>query len=488
MNRPVLSTIALLCIAVFAGPASSDFYHRAPDVLPGLLPEMYTADFWISKVKNPDEVVLTSAAIRKMNESYMTRMKAPDLFKDADKDRVPNPDDLNRWPGRYIVIPDLSSMTSAQVAAATRNEVVKDVDFMRGKYSKNVIGLSAAEFEAFGNMLGIGYADWELDRFEKEMAVDLIGDTVTPLVGITVRDARLRIVPTFTGEQIGIMDNMKTRWDVWNVGLVRIGTRVSVLHSSRSGGYVFALTPEGFGWIQSEDVAFASEEEISTFSRSSDFVVCTGDRVPFYSDEKCRFASGWMRLGDRLPLASKENSRLISVPVRKTNGNLSMEHVWLAEDADVHAGWMPYTRRNIAVIGFKMLGNPYDWTMAWYGRNHETTLRDLFACFGFELPFNAELFTFYSDNDTRVVRPNGGKEEQYKTILSNEPLLTIQTCGGGHSQLFLGEYNGEPFVLDTHGYGYEKDGERYEIRRLTVSDMSLPEYFLKTNFTFCVLK
>ena len=107
---------------------------------------------------------------------------------------------------------------------------------------------------------------------------------------------------------------------------------------------------------------------------------------------------------------------------------------------------------------------------------------------GFQLPFNAELFTFFGDN-TRVVRPSEGKEAQYRAIFANEPFVTIQTCGGGHSQLFLGEYNGEPIVLDTHGYQYVgEDGKEYLIRRLVVGNMTQPAYFLKTNFSFVELK
>lgn len=379
-------------------------------------------------------------------------------------------------------------LTQKQLAEVIRAEVGADIDFMRGKYSKNVLGLKTVEFKEFGNMLGIKYTDWELDRFEKEMARDLISDTPTLLDAVTVCDARLRIVPSLTPEQVGLMENGKTRWDVWNVNIVRIGSPVIVLHSSRSGGYVYVLSGEGYGWIRSEEAAFSSKAEIQKYTNPVEFVVCTGDRVPYYSDQSCRYASGWMRLGDRLPLASRANLRLILAPVRKANGRFATEQAWLAKDADVHVGWLPYTRRNVATTVFKLLGNPYDWSMAWYGRNHETTLRDLFACFGFELPFNADLFTFYSDVNPRVIRPAEGRDAQYKAILANEPFITIQTCGGGHCQLFIGEYNGEPIVLDTHGYGYDQDGVRYEIRRLTVSNMSLPEYFLKTNFTFCVLK
>jgi hypothetical protein len=373
------------------------------------------------------------------------------------------------------------------VAAATRDEVSKDIAFMRGKYSRSMLGLSI-EFKEFGNMLGIKYTEWELDRFEKEMALDMIGASVTPLDAITVCDARLRIVPSLTPEQIGLMENGKTRWDVWNVNVVRIGSPVQVLHSTLSGAYVFVLSPEGYGWIKSEEVAFATKADLAKFARPANFVVCTGDWISVFSDEQCRFASGRLRLGDRLPLVSKANPRLVTLPVRKANGKLSLEQAWLAKDADASVGWKPYTRRNVATIAFKLMGNPYDWSMGWYGRNHETTLRDIFACFGFDLPFNAELFTFYSDNNKRVVRPAEGKPAQHKAMLEGDPFLTIMTMGGGHSSLFIGEHNGEPMLLDTNGYGYDQDGVRYEIRRWTVTDTTQPDYFLKTNFTFCVLK
>lgn len=488
MNRLFrVGLFPLILFIVSVPTVSGEFYNRAPDVLPGLSAEMYTAEFWIAKMKEPDAVILVPSQIMEKNESYKKRMEAPDPFAGAEADRKPNPEDLNRWPGRYVSLPKLGTMTPKQIADLVRTEIGKDVDFMRGKYSQSMLGLKIG-FKEFGNALGLKYTDWELDRLEKEMARDLITDSPVIREGITVCDARLRIVPSMTPEQVGLMENGKARWDVWNVNLVRIGRPVTVLHHTRSGGYVYVLSDEGFGWIRSEEVAFAPKQEIAKYAGAADFVVATGDRVPFYSDESCAFASGWMRMGDRLPLASKGDPRVILAPVRKTNGAFATEKAWLAKEAEASVGWLPYTRRNVVVTAFRMMWNPYDWSMAWYGRNHETTQRDLFACFGFDLPFNAELFTFYSEVNPQVIRPAEGREAQLKAIMANEPFITIQTCGGGHSQLYLGEHNGEPLVLDTHGYGYDKDGIRYEIRRLTVGDMSQPEYFLKTNFTFCVLK
>ncbi len=479
--------ITVLVTIVCTAWSYAELYQRAPYTLPGTLPEMRNPSYWIDRMKNPDEVILTPTAIKAMNESYKKRMKAPDPFKGVDPDFLPNMDELHRWLGRFITMPDIYNMTPAQIADIVREEISNEIDFMTGKYSRLHLGIEELG-RKFGNSLGVEYSDRDLDDLKKEMALDFVRDDITILEGITICDARLRVVPTIRVEQIGLIENGKFRWDLWNTNIIRIGTPVTVLHTSKTGAYLFVLSNAGYGWVRSENIAFGKKAEIKKFREPADFAVCTGDFVPFYSDESCRYVSGWFRMGDRLPLASEDNPGMINAPVRKMNGQFEIEQAWLAKDADVHVGYLPYTRRNIVETALKLLDNPYDLSMAWYGRNHETTDIDIFACFGFELPLYAELFSFYG-SDTRVVHPEVGREEQYKAILANDPFVTILNCSTGHNQLFLGEYNGVPIVLDQLGYGYtDNNGKTVEISRCCISDVSRPAYILETNITFLELK
>ena len=313
-------------------------------------------------------------------------------------------------------------------------------------------------------------------------------NSITVRNGITVRTSRLRNIPSFFPQQIGLSQSRKTRWDLWNIGVIKIGRPLQVLHLSRTGEYMFVLCEVGYGWIRSENAAFAPKDEIDNFVNAVDFVVCTGDRVQFYTDERCTCSSGWFGMGARLPLVSKDNPRLIKVPVRKMNGQFATETAWLVDSDDVYTGWLPYTRRNIIVTAFKLLGKTYDWSGAWFGRQHETTYRDIFACFGFDLPYHGTLFTFFNDNNTTVLHPEMGEDNYYKKILENEPFVTIQSCGG-HCQLFIGEYNGRPVVFDQHGYGYPDENDVWhEVRRCNVGDLRLPRYFLKRDVTFLELR
>jgi hypothetical protein len=283
----------------------------------------------------------------------------------------------------------------------------------------------------------------------------------------------------------------RARFDLWDVGVVRIARPVDVLHVSRSGEFVFVLCDIGFGWLRSEDVAFASERDIERYTGEADFAVCTGDRIQFYSDEACIYSSGWLRMGDRIPFAARGDRRRLRVPVRNIDGTFATATAWLATDADISAGYLPYTRRNIVGTAFKLLDNPYDFTGTFFGRQHETTYRDIFACFGFDLPYHGGMFTHFGD-DPAVLDPSVGREHQFRTVLGYEPFVTVMITlqdRGGHCQLLLGGIDGVPYVFDQHGYGYtDENGKELIIRRCCVDEITMPEYFLKRPLAFLVLK
>jgi len=66
----------------------------------------------------------------------------------------------------------------------------------------------------------------------------------------------------------------------------------------------------------------------------------------------------------------------------------------------------------------------------------------------------------------------------------------LQICSSGHSQLFLGDYDGVPIVYDTHGYNYTDtaSGKSFDIRRECIETIVLPDYFLKQDVVFVELK
>jgi hypothetical protein len=452
-------------------PPSARHYLRAPDVMPGTLPEMRGSTYWISKMQNPDQVVLSLAQIQAMNAAFEKRVSNP-AGLDTELTRLINLK-TEVSPGLFISHPNLYTKSPAAVAALTREMVNKDVKYLRKG--------------SFGNMLAIELSAKELDEQEAEMNYAHIAGEVKIQPGITTADVQLREVPSTKPEFVGLTDKNRTRWDLWNLDIVPIGSAVQILHVSKSGEYVFVLSDNGYGWISTDKVAFGEKMPTEQFSQSAHFVICLGDKVPFYTDASCKYASGYFRMGDHLPLAGS-NPRVVNIPVRQSNGTFTIQQAWLSSTADVHVGYLPYTRKNIVIQSLKLLDNIYDWTGAWMGRNHATALRDIFACFGFKLPGYGELMCAFNPK-VKWLYATESKEKHYHDILANDPFTTLQICSTGHSQLFLGDYNGMPIVYDTHGYSYkDAEGRDLEIRRTNVGTIAYPDYFLKQDIVFISLK
>ena len=444
-------------------------YPRAPDTIPGTLPEMRDPSYWISKLENPEKVIMTTAQIQARNSEFFKRMNN---FSTLDSNlRKQITQELASRPGLISSKPNLNSMSGEDISSLTTDMVDKEIKFLTRR--------------RFGNILGNEYSPAEIKSVQDEMAFTAIPKQIKVQTGISVSDTRLRIVPETRFDFVGY--NGLAGWDMWNFDIVPIGSHIEILHASKSGGSLFVLTEKGLGWINSQDVALCSVEELNKYLNDKNFVICTGDRIPYYSDANCRFASGWFRMGDRLPVKNN-NARLVQVPTRMMNGNLLIQEAWLATDADVSKGYLPYTRKNIVNQVFKLQDNLYDWTGGFFGRDHATQLRDIFAVFGFKLPQMGGMISAYNANP-KFIYPKEGKEAQYKAILANDPFTTIQTCSSGHSQLYLGNYKGEPIVFDTHGYRFnDKNGTELTIRRANVGNMAFPDYFLKQYFSFVELK
>ncbi|WP_445737166.1 hypothetical protein [Mariniflexile sp.] len=448
----------------------SDLYLRAPGVVPGTLPEMREASYWISKMKNPDAIVLSLKEIKSRNASYQQRMANP---SELDSDLVHRMEkQLKERPGLLAHIPDIHSMTSTELVDLTKQMIKTETDYLKSR--------------EFGNIMAIAYSEEELTAIENEISYDGSKVQITPKSGIVTTQSRLHIIPPIKPEYIGLFTNDKARWDLWNLDVLPIGTPVKILYISKTGGFLFVISERGYGWVASEEIAVGSTSEIDSFETINNFIVCIGDRVPFYIDADCTLVSGWLRMGDRLPLMGKDQ-RLVSIPFRNANGKFSIQEAWLKPDADVHVGYLPYTQKNVAEQAFKLLDNLYDWTGAWYGRNHATNLRDIFRSFGFQLPANGILLAAFAENP-QTLNPNEGREAQFKTIFSNEPFLTLQICENSHSQLYMGEHDDMPIGFDAHGYSYkDEEGNDLELKRWVVGTIEMPDYFLKQKITFVQL-
>ncbi len=475
MRRHIAMLVILSFTVLFPIHALSDLYTRSPDVLPGTISEMREQSWWINQMKNPDEIILSLSEIQMRNREYREKMAQPDPFADVHPGRIPLDWQLDRWPGRFAVKPEIDQMADSELKEMIRTQI-------------NALATYIIK-EKYGNYLGTEYSPEELDLFIAETATRDIVSPIAVSHGIVVRPSRLRVIPAPFPDVVGItnIDGTNYTVDRWTLTRIGTGSLVIVLHRSQSGSHLFVMSDNNFGWIETEDIAFGSKDVLSAYTQKSGFMICTGNRVPYYSEKSCRYVSGWYSMSEKIYPAGKGDSRRILVPYRKSDGTFSPAEAWLAQDADAHTGYMTYTRRNIVEQAFKLLGDPYDWTGAAMGRNHETTYRDIFACFGFILPHNGGLFTHFGNKDTAAM-PGIGKDAAYDLILGNEPFVSIAIVRG-HAMLFLGEYKEVPILFDQSGYSYTgPDGVQQHVKSFAIITPNVVPYLLDYPITFLELK
>jgi hypothetical protein len=486
--------LIMICVVFLAMPGhvSAQWFNRAPDVLPGITAEMRTPGFWTARMSDPDEVMLSTTEIGAMNTRYRERLNDRAYMSSLSPERVP--DTEHWWPGFETTMPDFFTLDAAAASDTVRVKILRSIDYVTGR--------------PFANIHHIEYADWEIDAFVSDMALAALPRRVIPRAGLAVRTCNARNIPAFYPFYVGIWKPGGGNMDLFNVSVLDIGEPMTVLHTSRTGEHLFVAYEDGYGWVLAENVALGDTDDVEWFDTTDDFVVSYADRTILYTDADCTTAYGWFGMGDRLPAVTGQD-RQVMAPFRQADGSLIFQPVWLAKNATVSHGWLPYTRRNIVRCVFNIVDIPFDWSGGWLGRSAETPYRDIFACFGFDLPFHGRLFTLFGDN-TAVTPPlpRGNRNdrvpgdgdakfnrveapEQFGIVNANEPFVTIIILRNGHSQLYMGEVDGDPIIFDDHGYSYNAEDEtHYEIKRSVIANMALniPSYALPNPMRFCTLR
>jgi len=315
------------------------------------------------------------------------------------------------------------------------------------------------------------YDSWELpftdaNKDEIRAAVNLksLPDAIKPRTGIVARHSSVRLWPTAGHGYL-----MKGYLDDINVTSVDIGMPVAVLHASKTGDFLFVMTPVAWGWLPAADIAFAPAAKVRMFRDAPKCIVSSAHLVPLYADAGCTVHAGYLYMGERLPMTGKTaQGYRVQVPVRDFNGNLSFGNGFVRPGPDVSEGFLPYTRRNVITTVFRLLGRPYGWHDSWDERDCGGIMRVVFNCFGIALP-RYWSFEQLSTDHALFVGDIKDMAEKAKKLTAMPAGITF-TGTTGHIGLYLGSVDGKPHVIHQCGWNYKDGGTEYKMARVVVSD------------------
>jgi len=385
---------------------------------------MLTADFWLSKVVEAKRVIAGLEEIDDFNQEIVK--KSSEYVQDL-----------------------------AEYPADISKEKLRSL-------------LDESAFMAQNRYLGSQLLDYEYYRkLQTEMNVDGISDKVVVKYGFTVKRTHLRILPTHDFVTNRPEDYEFDRLQETAITAVE---PLIILHTSRNGQWYFVQGYYAAGWIVAEHVAATQKRsEWLSYAAATEFLVVTGNRLRLGFNPYCPELSELeFYMGDKLRLAQAEapqcvdkqavaGNYIVKLPVRGQGGQLTFKLALVPIVSDVCQGYLSYTREHILRQAFKMQGDRYGWGGSFNSRDCSSFIMDTYRCFGIKLPRN----TWQQMNTTgKTVNFTGKTPQERKKLLSHlEPGAALYFKG--HVMLYLGEYDGEHYVL--HAIAECGDGSQRSI-------------------------
>jgi len=405
----------------------------APYPLPHVKVKMHTPGYWISKIDNPDKVIMSAEEIEKFNET-------------------------NRKRGRIL------------------EKVIQLDNTMSGKrLSKNILNsIKCIQERKWYTTDNMRVDSLFFETIFRNIALNKIPDKINVKFGLTLGRTNLRVLPT--DEIIMSMKNNRS-FDRFQDSAIDVGQPLALLWETRDKKWAYVKTEITSGWIHAEDIATSNnKEDIAEYSEAQEFVVVTGDKIDIFSDSKCKNFLDSAQMGTRFPLmSSKKGYFTITFPVANKRNKLSFRKAYIPTYEDVYTGYVPYTKRNAINQAFKLLHAPYGWGGMKGERDCSRFIMDIFACFGIRMPRNSSKQARIGREIARFDRSGLQEADVLKKLPSGISILYMP----GHIMLYLGKDNGNYYVIhDTWAYTEGRWSSRVKkhIGRVVVSDLSLGKY------------
>ena len=299
---------------------------------------------------------------------------------------------------------------------------------------------------------------------------------------VAVRRTELRAFPS----DIPIWDDPTDKeCDYQYLTSIRVNEPLVITSVSSDGNYYLAKSISCSGWVAAADVALCTDKDewLSAWDFSPEkMLVVYGDKL--YTEMSLTGAQTsnlLLTMGTVLEIADIENpNELIDnraayqnyavwVPIRNEDGSYAKKLTLIPEHADVSAGYLPLTEKNIAKVAFGALGNTYGWGGALLSDDCSGYIRNVYKCFGLELARNT---TWQSAMPMANVNMTDMCREERLMVLDALPFGSILFFNG-HEMLYLGKENGKYYVISATGNILEpKEGlNRQRIRSTIINTL-----------------
>lgn len=404
----------------FVKPRNKNFGNMA--TFPGVSYDMTEADYWIKKDKSSDDVLMSAEKAEELNKK-ISGVKETHMY------------DLENC-GK--------SMNGVELSFALIESVMNDIAELTSYYDLEG-GLYNTEFVA------------ELAQEAGNTNATLEQDSKF-LICTTETD--LKRYPT---KQLLLIDKDEPDEDINQLSSIRIGEPMVSFSVSKSGDFFYVCTSNCMGWVRAEDVAVceSKEEWLSSWKiDAEELLVVTGAKLQLeYSNVMPEVSGKELSMGTALRLVLKEQiaesvqerspvyNYVVYFPVRQSDGSYAKRQVLIAANRDVSVGGLAFTGENIIRQAFKCIGNIYGWGGMLHSEDCSGYIRDIYKCFGLELPRNT---TWQQEMPVKKYDMSSMSTDEKIQILKTLLPGTILFMKG-HEMLYLGSADNEYYCISATG-------------------------------------
>lgn len=436
LSRTVLVIIMALFISWPVGASAAYEFSTMPNVKT----EMLNAEYWISKMNDPDKVIMSASEVESFNR---------DIVKDM--------------PGSVFDLPAYPTyVTASKLNLLINQSFPKEPCYLNGK---EVDATFWAELKKRINIAGIE------DKQQVEYA-------------FTVKRSNIKIFPTT--EIIGDEAD-DPAFDLFQDSSILPAEPLVVLHHSADRSWYFVQMYNCTGWVPAVDIALCDRDTWLKYQREKDFIIVTANRLRLDANPLSPETSELeFTMGCKLPILETSELKgsldmrvphgnyLLKLPVRNEDGELEFKMTPLPVSNDVVEGYLPYTRANIIRQAFKMQGDRYCWGGMLGGRDCSSLVMELYRCFGFRLARNSDA----QEISTGKTFSFKNHSTAYRETLLQNVLPGASLHFPGHEMLYLGEDGGRYYVINALGnYAQPQPGqtklESIRVRSVVVNELSV---------------
>ena len=421
MNRAVFFNIIVLELAFLLMSLTATAEMA---LLPEVTFEMTNPAYWAGKSDMPDSILTDASTIEALNSAFLSE--------------------------EACHMKNLLQSYAPYDGAAYRGERVQQAMSALSRF------MSGSYYRADGVPVRFSDVKAVLESIDEAE----VSDHEQARYGICVELANVRAVPTelLITDAVGDYD-----FDTLQYSYVRVNEPVVIRAQTADGSWYYCETWCVGGWIKAEHIAICKDREewLAAWQiPEEELLVVTEGRIHLdASNANSASSQRMLTMGTTLRLVRDEDfdstitnravyhNTAVWLPVRDEEGRYMTTIALIPQHCSVNRGYLPLTTDNILKVAFTMLGDAYGWGGMLAEPDCSLYMRNVYKCFGLELPRNT---TWQSAMPAFKTDLSDMEAQAKAKVLDSLPAGTILFLKG-HEMMYLGEVNGFHYVISTMG-------------------------------------